>query len=81
MRELWAVLQNAGELTSCENLNAPYQDAVYNELCTSLPAGLLGFWVSCVILTVLLLLLVSQSSSREKGRFHNLFCLFACSII
>ncbi|CAN0416759.1 unnamed protein product, partial [Laminaria digitata] len=55
---LWSVLEDAGELSSCEGLNGPYQAAVYDELCEELPKGLLGFWVSCVLLTVLLLVLV-----------------------
>lgn len=59
MYDLWIVLEDAGELSSCENINGPYQEAVYDELCTLVPEGLLGFWVSCVILTVLLLVLVS----------------------
>lgn len=58
--ELWSLLEEAGQLSSCENLNEPYQAAVYTELCYELPKGLLGFWVSCVILTVLLLVLAVQ---------------------
>lgn len=58
---LWSNLEEAGELSSCENLNGAYQAAVYTELCYELPKGLLGFWVSCVILTVLLLVLVRFS--------------------
>ncbi|CAM9421985.1 unnamed protein product [Laminaria digitata] len=57
---LWSVLDEAGQLSSCENLNGPYQAAVYEELCDELPRGLLGFWVSCVILTLLLLVLAVQ---------------------
>eukprot|EP00752_Nemacystus_decipiens_P005381 g4879.t1 len=60
LRSLWTVLEDAGELSSCENLNSLYQTAVYDELCTDVPKGLLGFWVSCSILTVLLLILVVQ---------------------
>eukprot|EP00903_Cladosiphon_okamuranus_P012954 g12093.t1 len=60
LRSLWTVLEEAGELSSCENLNSLYQTAVYDELCTDVPQGLLGFWVSCSILTVLLLILVVQ---------------------
>ena len=56
--DLWSLLDEAGQLSSCEGLNGPYQAAVYDELCDELPRGLLGFWVSCVILTVLLLVLV-----------------------
>lgn len=59
LQELWFVLEDAGELTSCENLNGQYQAAVYDDLCEDVPDGLLGFWVSCAILTVLLLVLVS----------------------
>lgn len=59
LENFWTVLDDAGELSSCENVNGLYQAAVYDELCDDLPSGLLGFWVSCVILTVLLLILVS----------------------
>lgn len=65
------VLENAGELSSCENLNGLYQTAVYDELCTDLPRGLLGFWVSCSILTVLLLILVRV----PRRRFFLCCCL------
>ncbi|CAM9899295.1 unnamed protein product, partial [Ectocarpus fasciculatus] len=58
LQNFWAILADAGELSSCENLNGLYQSAVYDELCKDLPEGLLGFWVSCVFLTVLLLILV-----------------------
>lgn len=55
------MLEDAGELSSCENLNSLYQTAVYDELCSDMPRGLLGFWVSCSILTVLLLILVRMN--------------------
>ncbi|CAM9794407.1 unnamed protein product [Pylaiella littoralis] len=60
MESLWIVLEDGAELSSCENINGKYQAAVYNELCDELPKGLLGFWVSCTILTILLLILVVQ---------------------
>lgn len=59
LESLWAILEDGGELSSCENINGKYQAAVYDELCDELPKGLLGFWVSCALLTVLLLILVS----------------------
>ena len=55
---LWNVLWDAGQLSSCENLNGHYQAAVHDELCDDLPRGLLAFWVSCAFLTLLLLVLV-----------------------
>lgn len=58
LEDLWILLDDAGELSSCENVNGLYQGAVYNELCKDLPRGLFGFWVSCVLLTILLLILV-----------------------
>lgn len=57
---LWNVLWDAGKLSSCENLNGHYQAAVHAELCDDLPRGLLGFWVSCFFLTLLLLVLVRE---------------------
>lgn len=72
LRSLWTVLEDAGELSSCENLNSLYQKAVYDELCTDLPRGLLGFWVSCSILTVLLLILV---------RFVVVCCLVVVAVL
>ncbi|CAN0314917.1 unnamed protein product [Ectocarpus sp. 6 AP-2014] len=60
LESFWTILEDAGELSSCENLNGLYQSAVYDELCKDLPEGLLGFWVSCAFLTVLLLILVIQ---------------------
>ncbi|CAN0286115.1 unnamed protein product, partial [Hapterophycus canaliculatus] len=58
LESLWTVLEGAGEPSSCENINGLYQAAVYDELCDDVPSGLLGFWVSCEMLTVLLLILV-----------------------
>ncbi|CAM9803134.1 unnamed protein product [Ectocarpus sp. 12 AP-2014] len=60
LESFWTILEDAGELSSCENLNGLYQAAVYDELCKDLPQGLLGFWVSCAFLTVLLLILAIQ---------------------
>ena len=57
--DFWVILENAANLTSCENINGQYQSVVYDEFCDNLPRALLGFWVSGVILTVLLLMLVS----------------------
>lgn len=67
LEDLWNVLDDAAFLTSCENLNGLYQAAVYDELCEELPKGLLGFWVSCVILTVLLLVLVRNCARRNSA--------------
>lgn len=69
---LWNVLWDAGELSSCENLNGLYQEAVYDELCDDLPRGLLGFWVSCFFLTLLLVVLVR---SLNPTQFHCAACL------
>ncbi len=77
LQSLWAVLENAGELSSCENLNTLYQTAVYDELCDDLPRGLLGFWVSCSILTVLLLVLVSGSSQDRRLGLSTLSSLLS----
>lgn len=66
MESLWIVLEDGAELSSCENINGKYQAAVYNELCDELPKGLLGFWVSCTILTILLLILVIIESALCK---------------
>ena len=59
--DFWVILENAANLTSCENFNGQYQSVVYDEFCDNLPRALLGFWVSGVILTVLLLMLVRLS--------------------
>lgn len=65
LQNFWTILEDAGELSSCENLNGLYQTAVYDELCKDLPDGLLGFWVSCAFLTVLLLILVWWRLERK----------------
>lgn len=55
---LWTTLEQAAELTSCENINGFYQRVVFEELCDDVPEGLLNYWVSCCLLAVLLLVLV-----------------------
>ncbi|CAM9191080.1 unnamed protein product [Ectocarpus sp. 8 AP-2014] len=57
---LWTTLEEAAELTSCENINGFYQRVVFEEICDDVPEGLLNYWVSCCLLAVLLLVLVVQ---------------------
>lgn len=59
LQELWDILNDAAVITSCRNINGLYQAAVYDDLCNSLPEGLRALWVSCVFLTILLIVLVS----------------------
>ena len=81
--DLWLVLEEAAQLSSCENLNGPYQAAVYYELCAELPKGLLGFWVSCVILTLLLVVLVCFSFVYVMRIFYHSFpiMLYLCTAV
>lgn len=56
--DVWTILAEAGELTSCENINSQYQTVVYDNFCDKLSIGLLVSWVSCTSLAFLLLMLV-----------------------
>lgn len=74
MENLWTILDDTALLLSCENLNGLYQAAVYDNLCAKLPEGLLAFWVSAVILTVLLLVLVSLVIRNVSSLSPSLAC-------
>lgn len=66
---LWDTLDDGAELVSCENIGGLYRSVVYDELCGALPRALMVLLLSCVLLFVLLLLLVSESTRSTVSAF------------
>lgn len=62
MKQAWTILEKAGWLGSCRNINRLYQSVVYDDLCDELLDEGLLVLVSCVILFAVLLLMVSLES-------------------
>lgn len=62
IKQTWTILEKAGWLASCHNINGLYQSMVYDDLCDELLDEGLLVLVSCAILFAVLLLMVSLES-------------------